>query len=92
MASAEAKKDVVESVTLTIQLTGKHEIDAMIHLLGKIGGHPDGPRGIFSKVCNALVDAGINFEQRTTPSPTDSKFLFPNTWEEFNSIPYYIWK
>lgn len=87
MATASAKVTTEEIVDLNIQLKGK-EIDAMIHLLGKISGLPEGPRGVFDKIWKALEAAGANPALRCTESPTGSKFAFPNTWEEFNSIPY----
>lgn len=64
----------------TFELTLNYlEVKALQTVCRKIAGSPDGPRGVFEKLYEALK---VNDDGKVTVG-LRSSICFPDTWEEF---------
>ena len=64
---------------MTITLT-EREARALMTILHKVGGRPEGPRGATDPIYQALHDAGIR--PGRLKSGTHSSIIMVRTWEE----------
>ena len=58
----------------------QREAEALMTIMGHVGGAPDGPRGIAQDITKALRDLGIR------PRSAEGSIGMAATWERFSAL------
>ena len=59
----------------------QRDIDVILALLVRVGGHPDGPRGVVQKITDELTP----HQDKSYTSKCIKDYYYPCTWEEFET-------